>query len=157
MARSNTDTFLKERNMKMKIAVKMLAVLSSVMLCASVATAARPPGPAKCYEMPAETIMELNILCDHTENSSLGNVPPYDFLKQHARDGLVGKVVAASFKMAQGKPCDADQKLYNYRTTLSMLMLTAGGPKAKISGSKGDQLHTDLNAAQAAIAPLPCL
>lgn len=138
----------------MKGAVKVLAVLSSVMLCAPLAKAAPPA--AKCADMPAGTISELVTLCTDTESSSVGAIPPSDFKKQQDRDGLVGKVVAASFKMAQGKPCDADQKLRDYETALVLLMLTADSPKAKISVSKGDQLQGDLNSAQAAIAPLQC-
>ena len=138
----------------MEGAVKMLAVLSGVMLCASFAKAAPPA--AACADMPGGTIVALVTLCTDTESSSVGAIPPSDFKKQQDRDGLVGKVVAASFKMAQGKPCDADRKLRDYETALVLLMLTADSPKAKISVSKGDQLQGDLNSAQAAIAPLQC-
>jgi len=142
--------------MKMKAAVRVLAVLSSVMLCTSLAKAAPPSGAASCADMPTGTIGELKTLCTNTEGSSVGAIPPNDFKKQQDKDGLVGKVVNASFKMAQGKPCDADQKLRDYETSLVLLMLTADSPKAKISESKGDQLHIDLNAAQAAIGPMAC-
>ena len=142
--------------MKMKAAAKMLAVLSSVVLCASLAKAAPPSPAAQCTDMPPGAILALDRLCTDTENSLVGAIPPSDFKKQQDRDGLVGKVVAASFKMAQGKPCDAYQKLRDYETTLVLLMLTADSPKAKISESKGDQLHIKLNAAQAAIGPMAC-
>lgn len=142
--------------MKMKAAAKMLAVLSSVVLCASLAKAAPPSPAAQCTDMPPGAILALDTLCTDTENSLVGPIPPNDFKKQQDRDGLVGKVVAASFKMAQGKPCDAYQKLRDYETTLVLLMLTADSPKAKISESKGDQLHIKLNAAQAAIGPMAC-
>jgi len=142
--------------MKMKAAAKMLAVLSGVMLCASLAKAAPPSGAASCTDMPNATIDALVKLCADTEISTVGAIPPNDFKKQQDKDGLVGKVVAASFKMAQGKPCDAYQKLRDYETSLVLLMLTADSQKAKISESKGDQLHIDLNAAQAAIGPMAC-
>ena len=142
--------------MKMKAAVRVLAVLSSVMLCTSLAKAAPPSPAAKCIDMPPGTIAALGTLCTDTEISAVGIIPPSDFKKQQDKDGLVGKVVAASFKMAQGKPCDAYQKLRDYETSLVLLMLTADSQKAKISESKGDQLHIDLNAAQAAIGPMAC-
>ncbi|MDH3320653.1 MAG: hypothetical protein OEO84_13315 [Betaproteobacteria bacterium] len=142
--------------MKMKAAAKMLAVLSSVVLCASLAKAAPPSPAAKCIDMPTGTILALGTLCTDTENSLVGAIPPNDFKKQQDRDGLVGKVVAASFKMAQGKPCDAYQKLRDYETTLVLLMLTADSTKAKISELKGDVLQIDLVAAQAAIGPMAC-
>lgn len=134
--------------------VTMLAAFAGVMLGASVARAAQPV--ATCSQMPAGTLPALVTLCADTESSTVGSVPPSDFLKVQDRDGLVGKVVAAAFKMAQGKPCDADLKLRDYETALVLLMLTADSPKAKISVSKGDQLQGDLNSAQGAIAPLQC-
>jgi hypothetical protein len=133
-----------------------IALLASVIPSVSFAQAGPPPKPASCSYMPAGTIAVLVTLCDNTEYSSVGTVPPNDFKKPADKDGLVGKVVAAAFKMAQGKPCDAYQKLHDYETSLYLLALTAETAKAKISDSKADQLKWDLNTAQGAIARLSC-
>ena len=146
----------------MRNALKILVTLGAALFCASLIQAAPPsqndkgPGAASCSDMPPATIEVVAVLCADTESSSVGNIPPNDFKKQQDKDGLVGKVVAAAFKLAQGKPCDADQKLRDYETSLVLLMLTADSPKAKISEAKGDQLHTDLVAAQAAVGSLVC-
>lgn len=133
-----------------------IALLSSVIPSVSFAQAGPPQRPASCSYMPAGTIAVLVTLCDNTELTSVGSVPPNDFKKQADRDGLVGKVVAASFKMAQGKPCDAYQKLRDYQTDLKLLDLTAETAKPKILERKADQLQTDLNFAMDAIAPISC-
>jgi len=113
--------------------------------------------------IPVETTpQQLVDLCRETENSTVPGHPSRsiggaDFKKQQDRDGLVGKVVAASIKLEQCKPSDADRKLNDYETTLAMLMLTADSPtKAKISGDRGDILKGYLNAAQYAIATYVC-
>jgi len=129
---------------------------TTLILSASFSQAAPPPKPASCADMPGGTSLELTTLCADTETSSVGSVPPNDFKKQADRNGLVGKVVAAAYKMAQGKPCDAYQKLRDYETALELLVLTVGTPKTKIGESKGDQLKGDLNAAMDALSPLPC-
>lgn len=137
------------------------ALLSSVILSASFAQAGPPPKSASCSDISTSstdvTIIEaLRTLCIHTQESSVGTVPQYDFKKQADEDGLVGKVVAAAFKMAQTKPCDAYQKLRDYETSLYLLALTAETAKAKISDWKADQLKGDLNIAMDAIAPISC-
>lgn len=129
-----------------------IALLASVIPSVSFAQAGPPSKPAYCSEMPGESIEVLRELCRETEVANI----PNDFKKKADRDGLVGKVVAAAFKMAQGKPCDAYQKLRDYETSLDLLTLTAGTAKAKISESKADLLQEDLNAAMGAIAPISC-
>ena len=137
-----------------------IALLASVIPSVSFAQAGPPPKSASCSDISTSstdvTIEALRTLCIHTQESSVGPVPQYDFKKQADEDGLVGKVVAAAFKMAQGKPCDAYQKLRDYETSLDLLTLTAGTAKAKISESKADLLQEDLNAAMGAIAPISC-
>lgn len=129
---------------------------ATLIFSASFAQAQSLPKSASCADMPNGTLPVLVTLCGDTETPNVGSIPPNDFKKPADRDGLVGKVVAAAYKMAQGKPCDAYQKLRDYETALELLVLTAGTPKAKISESKGDQLKGDLNVAMDALAPLPC-
>jgi len=129
-----------------------IPLLVSMIIGASIAQAGPPPKPANCVDMPLGTLDVLVTLCTDTENSSV----PEDFKNPADRDNLVGKVVAASYKMAQGKPCDAYQKIRDYETKLDLLALTVGTPKAKIAQGKLDQLYNDLNAAMDAIAPIPC-
>lgn len=141
-------TMMKGHTMNTTKMLCAMLMFGTMILSASFAQAA--PNSVSCTSVQMSEV--LFKLCDDTAKSLV----PEDFKKQADRDGLVGKVVAAAYKMAQGKPCDAYQKLRDYETNLELLVLTVGTPKAKIAEAKGDQLKGDLNAAMDDLAGVPC-
>lgn len=90
-------------------------------------------------------------LCDATDKGDVAGQgsavsDAYPFKNQVDKDGLLNKVAAADAKLDVNKPCDAEQKLDNYGTSLDNLLGTTSNPaKAKIYENYGLVLKGYLN------------
>lgn len=138
----------------MKTVCSILA-LASVMFCVTFAQAIPPAkSPLTCNEnMPTWSGYNSQWssfwnLCKATEDA-------VDFKNDQDKDGLVGKVVNAAWKLDPNsfKPCDADKKLGDYDTKLDLLEMSL---KEKVSASTAIALRSYLNAAVSSIATYQC-
>ena len=133
----------------MKTFCSILA-LATVMFCVTFAQAIPPAKSLTCNDMPPwssqwSSFMEL---CTQTQAAD-------GFKNQQDIDGLVGKVVNATWKLDPNsfKPCEADKKLDDYETKLDLLEMSL---KQKVSDSTANTLRSYLNAAYSSIATYQC-
>lgn len=133
----------------MKTVCSILA-LASVMFCVTFAQAIPPAKSLTCNDMPVWSNLwpTFEELCTQTQAAE-------GFKNQQDKDGLVGKVVNATWKLDPNsfKPCDADKKLGDYDTKLDLLEMSL---KEKVSASTAIALRSYLNAAVSSIATYQC-